>query len=167
MKLRPQPDQHNPLFDPFDGWEAWFERASFIDSLRHGARPEFCGPHLSFERAAIIGRFGRAESKEEEVEVLDLHAQEEADRAIVEEILEKYRLFANLAASLKLDLEEELVARAHESALCSEQISLKSHAAAAPAVDHQAERLGLATLCLTPRLLAQRPIAARVARAHA
>ena len=140
-----------------------FERASFIDSLKQSALPEICGPHLTFERSLKLGLFGQLtqESEEAELDRLGQECFEASDREIDAAIQEVERLFANLAASLKLDLREELVARAQEGALCSEQSQLESHAAAAPA-DPQAECLGLPTLCLTPRLLAQRPAAARV-----
>jgi hypothetical protein len=170
MKLRPQPN-HNPLFDPFAEWAAEFERAMIIHNLLRGPKVEAAEEETNPEeqRKKINNHWlsliqsSKVPSKseeEEEVEEADLWFQEEAD-AVELEILKKYRLFANLATSLKLDLKQKLVARAQEGALCSEQSQFESHAAAAPA-DPQAERLGLTTLCLTPRLLAQRPIAARV-----
>ncbi|MFZ5489637.1 MAG: hypothetical protein ACOY44_07675 [Pseudomonadota bacterium] len=155
MKLRKQ----TGATDPIEDLDGFFAREAFMDALRCGVRPEPCGPQINFAQAVRLGRFGRAEKYTQEEQAHDFF--DEQDLEISTQLKEVERLFINLAAALRRDMSKKLAGLAGALAFASEQTGLAACATAAPA-DPQALDLGLPAITLTPRILSQRPQAARV-----
>ncbi len=128
---------HVATFDPFEGIDDDLKGLGFAAGQR--------GPGISPARMrALLARWQRSARRTEYEKLLGLKRAAEQDAAEIKKYLE-------FLAQIAIVVEQQ---NKEEQALHQAQ----------PA-DVQAGKLGIASLTLTPRLLAQRPITARAARA--